>query len=70
LRSNTLLSGYQMVVLRPTFARSNGFFNLPLLLARFPQGVAVFVLWLTLPLTLLLAVVVVQTLRACSAVSC
>ena len=59
----TLLSGYQWAYFGPTFARSNGFFDLRLLMARFPQGMAVFVLWLTLPLALLLVVVVAQTLR-------
>ncbi len=59
----TLLSGYQWSYFEPTFARSTGFFDLPLLLARFPQGIGVFALWLTLPLALLLLVVAVQTLR-------
>jgi len=59
----TLLSGYQWAYFGPTFARSTTFFDLPLLLARFPQGLGVFVLWLTLPVMLLLAIVVAQTLR-------
>jgi hypothetical protein len=59
----TLFSGYQWSYFGPTFARSNTFFDLPLLAARFPQGLGVFILWLTLPVTLLLAVIVIQTLR-------
>ncbi len=59
----SLLTGFQWAYFGPTFARSNTFFDLRLLLARFPQGMGVFVLWLTLPVALLLIIVVVQTLR-------
>lgn len=59
----TLGSGYQWAYFGPTFARSGGFFNLRDLVARFPQGLGVFVLWFSLPLTVLLLMVVLQTVR-------
>ena len=53
----SLFSGYQWTFFAPTFARTSGFLNLSELLVRFPQGMGVFVLWLSLPLTVLLGIV-------------
>jgi hypothetical protein len=59
----TLISGYQWAYFAPTFARSGSFFNLRDLLARFPQGLGVFVMWLTWPIAILLLIAMVQTAR-------
>ncbi len=59
----TLVSGYQWAYFAPTFSRSGDFFNLRDLLARFPQGLGVFIIWLSWPLTILLVAVVWQTLQ-------
>jgi hypothetical protein len=53
----SLFSGYQWAFFAPTFARTSGFLNLSDLLVRFPQGVGVFVLWMSLPLSILLGIV-------------
>ena len=50
------LTGYQLAYFAPTFARAGGVFNLRELVVRFPQGVGVFIMWLSLPLTILLGV--------------
>jgi hypothetical protein len=57
------LSGYQLSYFAATFSRTGSFFNLRDLIARFPQGMGVFVMWLSIPLTILLLIVVIESAR-------
>jgi hypothetical protein len=49
-------TGFQLAYFAPTFGRVGGFLNLRELIVRFPQGMGVFVMWLSLPLVILLGV--------------
>jgi hypothetical protein len=49
-------TGFQLAYFAPTFGRVGGFLNLQELIVRFPQGMGVFVMWLSLPLVILLGV--------------
>ncbi|HZY45646.1 MAG TPA: hypothetical protein VFF70_12950 [Anaerolineae bacterium] len=57
------LSGYQLSYFGMTFGRAGSFFNLRDLITRFPQGLGVFVMWLSLPLTILLLIAVIESAR-------
>ncbi len=56
-------SGYQLSYFGMTFGRAGSFFNLKDLIARFPQGLGVFVMWLSLPLTILVLIAVIASAR-------
>lgn len=57
------LTGFQLAYFAPTFGRVGGFVNLRELVVRFPQGMGVFIMWLTLPLTILLGVALAASAR-------
>ncbi len=57
------LSGYEFAYFAPTLSRTGLFFDPPALLARFPQGLGVFALWLSLPLLALLLVALAGSAR-------
>ncbi len=57
------LSGYPFSYFASTFGRADSFFNWRDLIARFPQGLGVFVMWLSIPLTILLLIVVIESVR-------
>ncbi len=59
----SLFSGYQFAYFAATFGRAPGFFNLRDLVARFPQGMGVFVMWLSLPLTILIGIALAASSR-------
>jgi hypothetical protein len=61
--SYSQLTGYLWAYFAPTFGRSSNFFNLQELIARLPQGYGIFMLWLSLPLTLILLIGLAQSAR-------
>jgi hypothetical protein len=48
------LTGYQFAYFAPMFGHMGGLLDLSGIIVRFPQGMGIFVLWLSLPLTILI----------------
>ena len=57
------LTGFDGAYFAPTFGRTAVFFIIPELLARFPQGLGVFALWLSIPLAILSLGALLTSLR-------
>jgi hypothetical protein len=57
------LTGYQWAYFGTTFGRASTFLNVRDLLARFPQGMGIFVLWLSMPLSILVIITLASTVR-------
>jgi len=50
------LTGYQFANFAPMFGHTGGLLDLSGIVVRFPQGMGIFILWLSLPLTILIGV--------------
>ncbi len=57
------LTGYQFAYFAPMFGHTGGLLDLSGIVVRFPQGMGIFILWLSLPLTILIGVALVASAR-------